>query len=385
MLTGRQEWMSRGWGNAKFDMGDDITWMSILRDHGYRCVSVGKTHMIHAGSYHIQVPVRSSFSDQNGWDHFHPKSSPEPEETYFDIHTTQRACDALRRLKNHTPFAIFIGFHAPHEPYVMPARYLELIDPAAVPLPTARREDEYHRKSESYRTRVEHFRKLFGGIDDEMTRVGIAGHHCLLKMVDDCLGSIMEEIQSLGLIDDTVVVFCSDHGDLLGEHWLFNKAATFYESEIRIPMMFRFPDGYGAGKRVKRFGSGIDIMPTLLDILGIEVDISLPGISLMPAVRDNRQTRESVVCTNTRGMMIRTSSKKLWYECVNRDGEMYDLDQDPEELENLYCDQDHTDMRHELLESMIQARLKDDRLISRPNNRNKIIYQEVRSSFEPET
>ena len=138
MLSGRQEWMSHSCGNWKFFMGEDTTWMSILRDSGYRCVSVGKTHMVHSGSYHIQVPVRRSFGDQTGWDHFHPAASPEPEETYFDFHTAHRACDALRKLKGGAPFALFVGFHAPHEPYVMPAGYLNFRKPKDVPLPENR-------------------------------------------------------------------------------------------------------------------------------------------------------------------------------------------------------------------------------------------------------
>ena len=136
ILTGRQNWMSRVWGNMQFNMADDLTWMSVLRDRGYRCVSVGKTHMIHAGSFHIQIPVGRTFAGQGGWDHFHPEPSPEPEETYFDIHAARRACAALTRLKESGPFALFVGFHAPHEPYVMPQRYLDFVTPPGCPTAT---------------------------------------------------------------------------------------------------------------------------------------------------------------------------------------------------------------------------------------------------------
>ena len=95
-------------------------------------------------------------------------------------------------------------------------------------MPAARREDEYRTKSNAYRARVEHFRNLFGGsIDEQRTRTGIAGHHCLMKMVDDCVGRLMDRLESLQLLEGTLLVFSSDHGDLLGEHCLFNKAASF--------------------------------------------------------------------------------------------------------------------------------------------------------------
>ena len=154
-------------------------------------MSVGKTHMIHSGSFHIQVPIGDTFGEQDGWDHFHPCATPEKDEDYFDIHTTRRACDALSRLKECGPFALFIGFHAPHEPYVMPERYLSFCNPDDVELPKSKDEDEYKNKSESYRKRVELFKKKFGNINDDMIRKGIAGHHCMLKMVDDCFGQII--------------------------------------------------------------------------------------------------------------------------------------------------------------------------------------------------
>ncbi len=384
MLTGRQNWMSRVFGNSTFNMGDDLTWMSLLRDHGYQCVSVGKTHMVHAGSYHIQIPLRQTFGGQGGWDHFHPAETPESEETYFDIHTTQRACEALRRLKEGGPFALFVGYHSPHEPYVMPKRYLNFVKPEDVPLPEARAENEYETKSSAYRARVEHFKNLFGGIDDDMTRIGIAGHHCLLKMLDDCLGTLLGEMEELGLMDDTLILYCSDHGDLLGEHWIFNKAATFYEGEVRIPMMIRFADRFRAGENTPHFGNGIDLMPTILELLGIEADVALPGFSLVPAIESNEKVRGFVTCANSRSMMIRTATRKLWYNVLDNDGEMYDLESDPFELINLFGSRDNTEMRRELFELMLHARMSDDFAYCLPTEREKRIYREVWSSYEPE-
>jgi arylsulfatase A-like enzyme len=384
MLTGRQNWMSRVFGNSTFNMGDDQTWMSILRDNGYQCVSVGKTHLVHAGSYHIQISPRQSFGGQRGFDHFHPAGTPEDDENYFDIHTTQRACEALRRLKEGGPFALFVGYHAPHEPYVMPEHYLGFVDPADVPLPDARAENEYETKSAGYRARVDLFKNLFGGIDDEKTRIGIAGHYCLLKMLDDCLGTLLGEVEELGLLDDTLIVYCSDHGDLLGEHWIFNKAATFYESEVRIPMMIRFPDGSRAGASTPCFASGIDVLPTILELLDIRADVALPGLSLVPVIRDDETVREFVTCSHTRAMMIRTADRKLWYDVSARDGEMYDLAGDSHELVNLYGSQDHVEMRRELFELMLHARMRDDAVFSRLTQRQERLYREVWSSYEPE-
>lgn len=385
MLSGRQEWMSRGYGNAKLATGDDTTWMSALRDAGYRCVSVGKTHMVHAGSAHVQVPVGRSFGTQSGWDHFHPAISPEPEESYFDVRVASRACDMLGRLAAQDgPFALFVGFHAPHEPYVMPERYYARIRPDETPLPPARAENEYETKSRSYRDRAEHFRRLFGSLSDRTVRAGIAAHHAMVGMVDDCFGRILERIGALGLSETTAVVFCSDHGDLLGEHGIFNKAATFYESEIRVPFLLRLPNAAHAGTRVTGFASGVDVFPTILELAGVHADVSLPGHSLLPAVRGEKPGRPYVTCTNTHGMMLRTPHAKLWLDARHGDGELYDLDNDPLELTNRYDDSSAGRLRADLTELLLRARMQDDLRHSRPTQRERLLHQEWVTADEPE-
>lgn len=385
-LTGRNCWTPDCYGNSKFLMADDkSTWMSVLRDMGYRCVSVGKTHMVHAGSYHIQIRSRNSWSPLGGWNHFDLKPSVEKEEDYFDIAMAREACRALRRLKKTQPFALFLGFHAPHEPYVMPKQYLDFCKPKDVPMPKACAADEYEKKSQRYRNRVDYFRKMFGEIDESMIRRGIAGHHCLLKMVDDMLGQVLDEMQKLELLENTLIVFTSDHGDVLGEHGIFNKGATFYEGEARIPMMIRFPDGRHSGKQMKHLGSSLDFAPTLFDLLGVEADISLPGKSLLPMIEKGERVREFVTSATVNGMMILTEQEKLWQNTRDDDGEMYDLQKDPLELNNLFHNPNYLEMRRRLTEQMLRARMNDDISTSRPTERERRLHQEIRSSYEPET
>ena len=112
----------------------------------------------------------------------------------------------------------------------------------------------------------------------------------MLKMVDNCLGEILEILESTSLKENTLVIFCSDHGDLLGEHSLFAKDATFHESEIKIPMMIRFPNGTHAGKQINHLASSIDLVPTLLDYLNIKADISLPGKTLRSMIENNQRS-----------------------------------------------------------------------------------------------
>jgi arylsulfatase A-like enzyme len=383
-LTGRHSWQLGVQGNAKFLMEGTDNWMQTLRNHGFRCVSVGKTHLVHAGSFHLQIPPGDSFGDQGGWNHFEPAPSPEQEELYYDIHTARRACAALDKLKKTEPFAMFVGFHAPHEPYVMPEKYLAYCKPEDVPLPGNRDRSEYSSKSEGYRRRFDLFKNKFGEITDDMVRRGIAGHHCLLKMVDDCLGMIMDKLREQQMLDDTLVIFTSDHGELLGEHYLFNKAGTSYESEIRIPFMIRFPDGYKKGECVSNLASSIDFVPTLYELLGIDPDVSLPGYSLMPAIRDGSELRSYITTTGTGTMGIRTEKHKLWYHAGDKDGELYDLKDDPSELRNLYHAPEAGELRRELFELMLHARVTEDNRGSRPTRSQIRLHDEAKTAFEPE-
>jgi arylsulfatase len=97
-LTGRHPWKNGVHGNKKFSTEGETTWMQVLRDYGYRCVSVGKTHMIHASSFHIQIPIGQTFGDSVDWNHFIPDISPEKEENYYDIHAARRACMEMNNL-----------------------------------------------------------------------------------------------------------------------------------------------------------------------------------------------------------------------------------------------------------------------------------------------
>lgn len=384
-LTGRQPWKLGVSGNAKFSTDGEMTWMQALRDHGYRCVSVGKTHMIHAGSFHIQIPAGQSFGDNADWNHFEPATTEEPEESFFDLHTARRACAALERLQDTEPFALFIGFHAPHEPYVMPENYLDYCRPEDAPLPENRHAGEYAGKSAAYRRRADLFRGKIGEMTDEQVRRGIAGHHCSLKMVDDCLGMILDTLQARGLLDRTLIVYTSDHGELLGEHGLFNKAATAYESEIRIPFMIRFPDGAHRGETVSGFASSLDYAPTLFELLELSPDVSLPGRSLVPAIRRGEEVRDYVTVAFLGGAMgVRTKRHKLWYHPGDKDGELYDLAQDPGELNNLYNDDSASRLRAELFELLLHARMVDDERDNAPTRREKRLREEVRASYEPQ-
>ncbi len=385
-LTGRNEWISGVHGNSKFLVGDETTWMSILRDHGYHCVSVGKTHMVHAGSFHLQVPVGLSFADETqSFNHFRIVASPEPEESYYDLQVAARAREAIKLLKSKQPFALFVGFHGPHQPYIMPEKYIDFVKPEDVPLPETWKIDSAA-KSKAFNRKRERLLRVYGGeLDEKALRIGIAGYHCLLKLIDDGLSMVMDELDSQSLLDESLIVYCSDHGDLLGEHGLFNKAASFYEGEVRIPFTVRLPGGRLGGRQVARLASSLDFVPTLFDVIGLQPDISLPGRSLMPAIERNESVRDSVLCSVGPGLMIRTERHKLWYSSLDEDGEMYDLQLDPLEARNIYRDAGAETERTRLFMKMLRKRMTEDLENNEPTERAMRLKGAMSTTLEPES
>ena len=403
-LMGRNAWDMNICSNSRFMQDDSQTgpleksWMQILREEGYICVSVGKTHEVHAGSFHIPVPLGNTFGDyMPAWNFFQLEKSPENEENVFDIYTARRTCDALNRLittrqnepnKHHPePFAMFVGFHSPHPPHILPEKYLSFCRPDNVELPKNRSLDEYNSKSNTYRQRMDFFKKIHGDkfTDDDHIRKGMAAYYCALKMLDDCVGMVMETMKKTGLLDNTIVVFTTDHGELLGDHYQFGKNITTYESEIHIPFFIRFPDKRKAGQTAPQLACSIDFMPTILDLMEIKPDLPLPGFSLVPAINEGREVRDNVLVWHlSSSLTIRTNNAKLVYSPENNDGELYNMTEDPQEMNNLWNKSGYESLKNEMLIRMLQSRLLNDKRSSALTRREQLLFKEIYLSKEPE-
>jgi len=392
-LTGRHAWQERTAGNSRF-LQDDCnskTWMSVLRENKYRCVSVGKTHEIHAGSHHIQVPLYDSYGDKGKYGEggdlncFEIQPSVESRETHFDFMTARRANEAIDRLTatSEEPFAMFVGFHAPHMPYVLPKEYVDWCKPEDVSLPPSWKLTDPGAKSLAYRNKRDRFENKFGPIDESKARIGVAGYLCMMKMIDDCVGIVLDKLDDAGLLDNTLVVFTSDHGDLLGEHGLFGKGATFHEGEVRIPMLMRFPDGKKAGESLDHLVSSIDWCPTIFDYLGIDPDYGLPGHSILPMIQNDQPVRDHVTCS-CRGFMIRTERYKFWHQPANGDGELYDMQEDPGEMRNLYHDPACVNLKAGLIEAMLNNRMAADGAVAKLTRSDRRLQEEVCAAREPQ-
>lgn len=238
------------------------------------------------------------------------------------------------------PWMLFVSFISPHYPLIVPQEFYDLYPTSDVPMP----------KKLADTALLDHpwwaeFRKAYifdqYFADDEQRRVAIASYFGLCTFVDDLIGTILDEVETDGLNDTTHIVYTSDHGENLGARGLWGKS-TMYEESCRIPMIVTGPD-IGAGKVRETPVSHVDIYPTVLDCAGLEPEgheADLPGRSLVDSCLDGDDRDRTVFSeyhaagSTTGSFMLRKGAYK-YIHYLGFEPEVYDLDADPEELDNI--------------------------------------------------
>ncbi|MCL4692797.1 MAG: sulfatase-like hydrolase/transferase [Candidatus Hydrogenedentes bacterium] len=198
------------------------------------------------------------------------------------------ACDFLRRHRDE-PFILHVNFLEPHMPFTGPLNDLHGLDEVALP---ANHNDPLEENEPlSYRMRSEKYKGIYTGDLDLATEAGwrrlIANYWGLVSQVDRSVGAILATLEELGLAEDTIVVYTSDHGDMMGSHKLVEKG-YMYEEAMRVPWLIRYPRFQRRHEVLKGRFSHIDLVPTLLDLMGAAVPDTLPGKSLVPRMKGAR-------------------------------------------------------------------------------------------------
>jgi phosphoglycerol transferase MdoB-like AlkP superfamily enzyme len=166
--------------------------------------------------------------------------------------------------------------------------------------------------------------------DEEIDRY----HNCL-RMLDHFLENLFDQYKNLGLYEDTVFVLFGDHGEGFGEHGRYLHGDTIYEEGLRIPMLIHDPKRFQSGERVEELSSQIDILPTVLDVLGYEVrNGQYPGYSLLRQLPADRTLNFSCI-TNRKCLASLKGDEKYIHHYNNEPDELFDLSEDPSEEQNL--------------------------------------------------
>ncbi|MFO7320373.1 MAG: alkaline phosphatase family protein [Chloroflexota bacterium] len=260
------------------------------------------------------------------------------------------------------PWLLHLSYLKPHWPNVAPAPYHNMYDPADVvpPVRDIGELDNPHPLLEPFRVE----RRSLPFDDEETWRQMRATYYGLITQIDDHLGRLFRFLEARGRMDDTLIIFMSDHGEYMGDHWLFEKE-FFYESAIRIPLIIYDPDPRAddyRGQVVDHFVESIDIVPTCLDALEIPIPAAVQGHSLMPFLRGEtpEQWRSAVYgdwdfrfYQASQQLGLEGDQCRAWmvrdrhYKYVHFAGlpdMLFDLRADPDELHNLAGDSEYKEV-----------------------------------------
>lgn len=275
-----------------------------------------------------------------------PGTSPVPAGLHEEAWVATRSIDALERHRttaNGQPFLLWASFAKPHPPYDPPPPYNGMYDPRVLPKPAGGWDghEMLDRDFELFQRRSKFGWDWLSPQTVQTIRAHYAG---LLSFQDAMIGRILEHLGRQGLFENTIVVFASDHGDLLGDHGRFFKSCM-YEGSVRVPLIWRFPGSDKIREHDRHHLAGLqDILPTLCSLAGVPLGQRVDGEDLSPILRDpGAKGREWIVSQTHDGgqkAMIRSRQWKfIWTELGGRE-ELYDLVGDPEELHNLADQED---------------------------------------------
>jgi len=284
---------------------------------------------------------------------------PGPAQTSKSYILATEACKWLYWHDDPRPFFLRVSFDDPHPPVVPPEPYASMYKPEDVP------EDLLARYKESLASKPRNIREYHtfskhDTVSEEDHRIHAAKYFGLVTHLDAQIGRILDYLDELGWADNTIVFFNSDHGHMIGEHGFTHKGAMLYEGVSKIPTVIRWPGKIAPGTRVDSLVEGIDVMPTLLELAGCDIPDSIEGKSIIPLAQGDRsdEKKYAFIQWYDYGFALRDNRYKLtWWDC-DSDGELYDLQKDPLEKENLFSDAEFADKKKELLEALWQWREK---------------------------
>ncbi len=285
-----------------------------------------------------------------------------------DERTTDLALAELPRLAaGDKPWCLYVGWNAPHAPYVTDQKYVDMYDLADTELPPSYA-DDMNDKPDYYKKLRE---RVFDQLGETGTREAIRHFRAMCTKIDVNFGRILDELDKTGQRDDTVVIFCSDHGDYVGDHGLFHKQVPAFLGAYKVPTVIRWPNGLrNPGRTVEDFMNLADFAPTFLELAGVQTDRYFTGRSFVPFLQDERPDDwRDEVCTQCEGTeqmfsqrMVVTHRYKYVYNGFGRD-EFYDLQADPHEMTNLDADPAYDEAKRDLVGRMWRfAYREQDRL-----------------------
>ncbi len=386
-------------GNAYFPAHEKLV-TKRLAEAGYDCALVGKLHLAAAKHYEVRTddgyrvfhwshhptPDQAYGHDYENW--LKHEKKVDPQELYAGMNyfcgpgvateyhqTTWCSEMAIRFIaeRRDRPWMISVNPFDPHGPFDAPPEYLSRYDPSTLPLPRFRDSDIERQKAfaaidqQTKQSDDPRVRKKIvpvssdGGHDaiassrNEYDALDVkANYYAMIEQIDDQFARIMQTLRDTGQLENTIVVYMSDHGEMLGDHGLILKGCRFFDGLVRVPLIMSWPGRFQAGLRSDALVETVDVAPTLMDACGLGVPPEMQGKSLAPLLRgdaDPAVHKKAVVCEYRDAMgghADRSHASMVFdgrYKSVFYHGhdlaELFDHTHDPHEFDNLWDQPGH--------------------------------------------
>ena len=346
-----------------------------LKQNGYRTGMFGKNHLF---TYERLGEVWDELDEIClGNYEGHPKS--EKSFSSFEMEL-DHPCNITARLTDETidfmergdkPFIAWVNYQDPHPAFTCPKPYYDLFSYEDITLPEAYY--NYNAANQPVRNEVWRKHSQMDECSEDDLRKAIATYMGQVRYIDDTVGRLMAALKQNGLDENTIVLFFSDHGELLGDYGMTHKLPAFYDCLTKIPAIIRHPKYYWAGRRFSGLVEQVDLAPTLLEMLNVPIPATMVGKSWVSALDNNDDTgKETIICEAGAGAptwkkpgeglvlsaphaptsfgpgaMLRY---KQWKLSIYSDDkcELYNLKDDPHELCNRYDDPNCADIRNRM-------------------------------------
>jgi arylsulfatase A-like enzyme len=359
------------------------TLMEVLRDNGYQTINVGKNHFrpVRKGLGFEINRIYETHNDENGltsdyhlW--LEHETNGRVHDTAKDhecngrvllpwayepyLHPTEwtlnESISQLERRDPSRPFYLQMSFHRPHPPIDPPLHYYEMYRNAKLPeIPVGDWVDDVF-KSDDDTLLTNPFEGKFKKEDLDIAR---RGYYASISHIDAQIGKLMIWLKRKKILNNTMIIFTSDHGEMLGDHNMFRKGPAF-EGAAKIPFIIKLPKASVKNSKISTPVSLIDIMPTILDAADIKCPSDVEGTSVVPLLNGEKlENREYVFGENYRQQpargwnFIAGERYKFVWESNSGLELFFDLDNDPQELHNLIADKTYEGMIKEYRQYLI--------------------------------
>ncbi|MBM3214874.1 DUF4976 domain-containing protein [Candidatus Poribacteria bacterium] len=355
--------------------------------YGFQHVELARNHTdeAHVGQHY------AIWMEENGchnWrDYFRPPTGNNssqkrkwliPERFHYDAWIAERTNALMEQYcRAGESFFPWASFFDPHPAYLAPEPWHTMYDPAALTVPQVVPGEHdgnppHFRMTQEPKPDFSAYRESGQGIHgchshlhdrDELAR-NIAVYYGMISLMDKHIGTILDRVESLGIADDTLVVFTSDHGHLYGQHGMIAKGPFHYEDLIRVPFIVRYPGRVPGGARSDALQSLVDLPPTFLSEAGVPVPGRMTGLDQSPTWRGSDASRRRHVVVENRHEPTTLHLKsyvndryKLTVYYNRDDGELLDLVEDPHELRNRWYEPEYASLRAELTRQLLFAEM----------------------------